>query len=67
MWKAIKRNPYPYLFISPYIILFLVFQLIPLFQNLYNSLFTTIAACTDLELRRSIRIIWQSHKPADCS
>ena len=42
MWKAIKRNPYPYLFISPYIILFLVFQLIPLFQNLYNSLFTTI-------------------------
>lgn len=37
MWKAIKRNPYPYLFISPYIILFLVFQLIPVIWTVQIS------------------------------
>lgn len=29
MWKALKKHRYPYLFISPYFVLFLVFQLIP--------------------------------------
>ena len=29
MWKTLKKYRYPYLFICPFFILFLVFQLIP--------------------------------------
>lgn len=37
MWKALKRHRYAYLFISPYLILFLVFQLVPTVSTIYYS------------------------------
>lgn len=37
MWKTLKKYRYPYLFISPYFILFLVFQLIPIIWTAYIS------------------------------
>lgn len=37
MWKTLKRHRYPYLFISPYIILFLVFQLVPVLWTVQIS------------------------------
>lgn len=37
MWKSLKKYRWPYLFISPYFILFLVFQLIPLVWTILIS------------------------------
>lgn len=37
MWKTLKKHRYPYLFISPYLILFLVFQLVPTVSTIYYS------------------------------
>ena len=37
MWKTLKKHRYPYLFISPYIVLFLVFQLIPVLWTVQIS------------------------------
>lgn len=37
MWKTLQRHRYPYLFISPYIILFLVFQLVPVLWTVQIS------------------------------
>ncbi|NMB20169.1 MAG: sugar ABC transporter permease [Firmicutes bacterium] len=37
MWQTLKRHRYPYLFISPYLILFLVFQLVPTIATVYYS------------------------------
>lgn len=37
MWQTLKKHRHPYLFISPYIILFLVFQLVPTFATVYYS------------------------------
>ena len=44
MWKALKRHRYAYLFISPYLILFLVFQLVPTVSTIYYS-FTEWNGC----------------------
>ena len=37
MWKTLKKYRYPYLFISPYLLLFLVFQLVPIVWAVYIS------------------------------
>ena len=37
MWKTLKKYRYPYLFISPYLLLFLVFQLVPIVWTVYIS------------------------------
>ena len=37
MWKTLKKHRSPYLFISPYIVLFLVFQLIPVLWTVQIS------------------------------
>ncbi len=37
MWAMLKKHRYPYLFIAPYILLFLVFQLVPTAATIYYS------------------------------
>jgi cellobiose transport system permease protein len=37
MWETLKKHRHPYLFIAPYLILFLVFQLVPTIATVYYS------------------------------
>ena len=37
--KAVRYNKWGYIFLMPFILVYLVFQLIPLFNTIYNSFF----------------------------
>ncbi|HBN95207.1 MAG TPA: sugar ABC transporter permease [Firmicutes bacterium] len=37
MWETLRKHRHPYLFIAPYLILFLVFQLVPTIATVYYS------------------------------
>lgn len=37
--KAVRYNKWGYIFLIPFILVYVVFQLIPLFNTIYNSFF----------------------------
>ena len=40
--QVVKYNKWGYIFLIPFIVVYLIFQLIPLFTTIYNSFFDTI-------------------------
>lgn len=37
--KAVRYNKWGYIFLIPFIVVYVIFQLIPLFSTIYNSFF----------------------------
>ena len=37
--KAVRYNKWGYIFLVPFIVVYVIFQLIPLFSTIYNSFF----------------------------
>ena len=45
--KAVRYNKWGYIFLVPFIVVYVIFQLIPLFSTIYNSFFENYMSGTD--------------------
>ena len=52
--KAVSYNKWGYIFLIPFVVVYLIFQLVPLISTIYNSFFENYRFCGTCQLCKAL-------------